>query len=730
MTDLLRYLPEGSRFNANLFKPAFGQGGLVSRSFVLACDHVVSGTACGRYRHSHASLSYRVEVPKAWKEMFQLETVEDFPIGEQPLSVLRESYQRVRPSMRFDLAENSMGLFDFRAYCYTLGFVAMRAGFDFDTRGQGLCAASTVPRTLFCPDDTSCIISPMLYRNSDEFVTILSWLRLSGVETVTVMNDSFPWGGRQCPVRVAGCLALRQFACVMHAANQSGCGNHHYLAFYRGLVAASRLSAHSDEGGWWRRCLRSAGYPRPCGVLAPVATTVMGVNTFSGLPRTECVRFCVAHLLSGSGKWALCDRTVAENGKPTLLERTGGMKRPGDVIGLMNFTHDAVERWLSMVDDREVVHSNVLDQTSFLPYFSKNSEDCHFSGRFIAPAMFVEPTGTCTASAPGLPGHHGGRTTLRIFPDSVAALPPHYEEAEGRVFSGSSYLIISDGFNPRMNAAMYLLSEKYSPKNGLHRISQVVMSDFGAHRVSSAFYDPTARSLADSQWRQPDCPVPHPVEGITPDRQAFLVSCDTAGRTLLASELGGECSSRVGPFRLVDHSSEEHTSFYGHISPTTKAWLLDANAYSETQLEFRAVKYTLQAQLPSDARAAAVPPHTVSMADVAPGPEDHDLTHLDPPPTTEEAPVLESEEVAAPDFGVEPVQEESRQVVPHPQIPAAAPRIDLAGEGAQPKDLGPAEDDDALVGRPFTPPATTPVIYDDESVGGDALEGRPPTPPR
>lgn len=413
---------------------------------------------------------------------------------------------------------------DFTALCYVVGFVCARTILDLDVElpAHGDVEVLSFYAHFDAHTHSEPVITKALYANPNELQTLLSLFRLCGVTRVFTTAKTVCERGRLLTGRSLGHYTLGVFCSIIGATEQLGCAAPHFIAWFRGAMAAVTICAHTEEGGWLRKVLKMADYPKPLGIVPDLSPCA-----YSYPKRANPINVDVcSHFLEF---YLLCIRciTAADPADPqfetgTVVKRDEGAvgNRADCFTGLQELFSMWCDKFLSEVAVAAGLSRPDLSiERTFSRYWRGPPVDSHLNHEVIIPFFLVEPAGldvfdnikdpfprigsfTREERMPPL-----GRRCIAIIP-----MKDYGHSAAGTAFRQCGVRFVTEGFTLRGLGLAYVWSGDGVNNNLLH-VRPVVDPDHDYyHKDLALARGDGLHSLSESRWIIPHAPVPHPAE--------------------------------------------------------------------------------------------------------------------------------------------------------------------------------------------------------------------------
>uniref|UniRef100_A0A2V0RBE2 Capsid n=1 Tax=viral metagenome TaxID=1070528 RepID=A0A2V0RBE2_9ZZZZ len=458
---------------------------------------------------------------------------------------------------QIECLSNTSYEYDMRAICYALGHMVscVWSGKTVPTAQSEVrflaSYATAVSETdiVFCmPQNVGREVSCMLsiaakYCGVDRiYVAAMQGL------TASVPTDNKQW-------RVALHSTI-QF--VLSDAASLGCYGEHAVAFSRGLTSHVTVRAHSDEGGWWRRAIRNASYPRPRGYLNTIlgsyhmphfGTRRTNEATFAKDSMSMLLTFmaCIQDadpLANITQSTLLVNEVVATRDPSEDLTKvlTSDAARKPTAYPMLRVVMDTVEEHavrifnLTHADVDRDHHILSLPRDTFRDYLSNNTTDSHLGVENLLPYLFIENGAVLRhdASVKQAGPRAGRKTVLPYFPFSTVATGGDDRGSNARGVQNAEILFARIGGKAIREIGMYYVaSSLWTGENSGMQGIDVMVGKAGPGDVSMARQH-AVQTLDNIGWIRPHCPVPAPGE-CTFDDQGVLarIHRDKVGKVFL-----------------------------------------------------------------------------------------------------------------------------------------------------------------------------------------------------
>jgi hypothetical protein len=568
---MLNVLPNSALLNRIGFNPlpvAANDEGSRKHGLILSIPHQVRATI-STPRVFEKDINYILETRESWTAPIGLKVTKSVAyIGEQEMTAAKDLINQVRHRAAEKYSTASTQFFDWRAFCYVLGFYSARCStglaYDIPTTGIPVTLLDTERAVI----NNSVYIHNGMFSDNNEFVTLLRLLRQAGCETAILVDDSAMTSGRVLLRRGLGAYCLKLLSQIIFTASSLGCSSHHLAAFFRGQNCAWTLRGHNDEGGWIRKLFKVADYPPTIGILSPSVST----ETFNGIPLRKrvderdvliynlsiffsCVR-CVSAADPGS--------QIAPLKLPLILESCDKESQvPSCFPTLRNHVLDWWQEFMLKISEVWSFTPNAkLDYSSMIRYFVDNEADRHLKTPYITPFFWVEPAGLNHFSNLKdpyfVPGSSFSSISSPLLPAQDLIRGHNYRETDGFVATNSILYATVSHTSFRHWGLSYLFNSAYNSDNGLSMIRVTSQAERG-YIHSPLFCTNGDLGLHEARWVTPDNPVPNPMEGVIGNEPVLL---KIMGRTIKNWPLKEQWSTvqtyfSLGAMRLV-HPKDYH----------------------------------------------------------------------------------------------------------------------------------------------------------------------------
>lgn len=522
---LLPYLPNHQVLRPGAFKPVAGTD---KKRLTLACTSSAVLSLRGNDIHGVDEVQYLIDTKDSWTDPRKSLKIDPRvpPVGEQSASSVLAFYQAVNPRRSGNTVIDGNFTFDFRSTCYVLGAITSQCSSGVATVWGRDCLPSY---SLLSPSHTltfsnNPMVNQMMWKDNNEFITLMAILGLSGAEDVAIPGDVAPRRGCKLTGRTLGSYALKLYAVIMSMANSTKSSISHAQAFFEGQCSVWRLNAHTDESGFIRGPLIKKSYPHPRGALLPGTAEILGLSTVRSVEPSEITVWCVASFLESAGRVARADPTLVD-GVPSIYKREGGSDVPSSYPGLEQGFYQLMSNWRRLTAaESGLIETDFPDNVSSRVFFDADAEDRHLDQEFLIPFFWVEPSGLSTGgkSAIKCPAVQGQGGSLPLLDGVKGIKTKAYSEYKGRVGCGSKiFLYAAGGHQARGSGIHYIFSSRYRKENGLSQFESVVSSRLGVVNSDFAMADNRTGMLSQMRWETPHNCLPNPAELYTERRACF-----------------------------------------------------------------------------------------------------------------------------------------------------------------------------------------------------------------
>jgi hypothetical protein len=318
----------------------------------------------------------------------------------------------------------------------------------------------------------------------------------------------------------------RTMRCLMRDVIDMDVYGEHMFAYYRGLCKHITLRAHSDEGGWIRKAMMRANYPRPVGLICQDSSLDVETPRFKTINTSQAI--FLSEVLGHMVETAACvadadplmirnmvsvfDNRELDDSGAAIDEDTTKAEKPSafpDLEEVLNNIEDRATVVLGRTDVGQGLehHTSLLIRGTFRSYLSDNRVDKHFKHKNFMPYAYVEhgavlkeqSTVTCD-------GPKAGRSVqIPLFPEPPVTLGKQVLNlaGNGHALNDALYFRYRDT-GLRGLGAFYLGSGAFGGI-GLESIS-IMDGVSGKHQV--AMCRDNQPNLESMRWIRPHCPVP------------------------------------------------------------------------------------------------------------------------------------------------------------------------------------------------------------------------------
>lgn len=503
---------------------------------------------------------------KPWKGLGLTVNDQLSPIGWQSSDAINAIIRNLRPSSTAHYGNPNAMQFDMRALAYVCGDIlgAHMMGEPCKVESVKSTPLRGVSPSMGPFEGTYLSVTRIAAVDDNELATLQRILYLCGCNYFILNEDNVAKFGRVFEGTTLAEYVARLSACVLAAADETGCGDHHVAALFRGMTNRVTLEGHTDEGGWLRALLRQADYPAPVGHLGPLSTAVCGLPVTHRLDSCSVDTWCINFYLSCVRCVSAadpCDR-FGDMVLPTIMFReyeTPG-SRPSDWPRLSGAT---CSWWVDFVRTlgraMRVSISSVIEHESLRTYFEENKTDRHLNGTTFIPFYWVDPTGL--NSIDGVedkffnPGTFGKQVTVPLVGAKQYARMAAYREFEGVSAVGSRVRMELNNINARMMGIHYILNSAYRAENGLNMFSYICEPTKGYYLRTPSMCKFGESNLAAGRWVTPDSCAPNPHEHSVMGYSMLLEYENMGGSEALTFDelMNCEVSFSIGHMRLNAH---------------------------------------------------------------------------------------------------------------------------------------------------------------------------------
>jgi hypothetical protein len=494
-----------------------------------------------------------------------------FRLGSIPIERLQEATKGLGKDV-YNFGSGVKDLdFNYTALSYVLGHIAMRAAFHQEVKLAEPCRVTIPEGTTFYMEPNSVMIPKSAFNNDAELGTLLKILPLTGLREVVLMDSKIPsgkLGSLDVPNQTTKkphydlmcAYALRLQSLILKTANECGCAAHHESAFFRGMIQASSLRAHNDEGGVNRDILHKYNTCVPIGVLTHVHGSMLDVDTFK-YRGGDTRRRVLSRYLDGVACVVAADpcSKVGDRLYPRVVTRAGEGTSPSAFPALGHTISEFYPRYIAQFSKKHgFVEGTLIDEASCALFLSNDNETHHLSGDAITPFLWVDPSAVCTAG--NGPDYKyiplGGEQTYKMWEGIVQTPQSCVLAADGLPVEGSMYWLVLKQASLRDCGAVYLLSGQFNKRDGLacFMYTPKAAEEHG-HLKLPMYVDESAKDLASSLWHLWDNPIPHPLNGTTLDSSVLLRYVATGdGVDLSPNQMGTDVHVTSGRYRALDEN--------------------------------------------------------------------------------------------------------------------------------------------------------------------------------